>query len=150
MKKNFLEYAIQQCSVQPSVYNTLITPRYPNIQESKLWNIVPLPSRGWCQGRPTPFHHTIDRRVVSCESTVTVSMRRDYGTVSRVRGVVVVARRQMGGKRTECMGAIVAVGPRDPSSTLCRTRHRVTSDGLTQFFSALTGGPDEVRLSKKS
>jgi len=56
----------------------------------------------------------------------------------------------MSGKRTECVGAMVGVGPRAPFSALCRTRSSIRSDGLEKVIFGLTGGPDKVPLKKNS
>ena len=101
----------------------------------------------WC--RLTP-------RVLSGESTViTVSTHAErlQGNFGGGRDVVVVAsvrRGQMSGKRAECVGAMVGVGPRAPLSVLCRTRPCVRSDGLEKVLFVLTGGPDKVPLKKNS
>ena len=56
----------------------------------------------------------------------------------------------MSGRRAECVGAMVGVGPRTPLSALCRTTPGVTSDGLEKVIFGLTGGPDKVSLKKNS
>ena len=56
----------------------------------------------------------------------------------------------MAGKRAKYVDAMVEVGAQIPLAAICRTRHRVTSDGLAQVLPGLTGGPDKVRLKKSS